>query len=289
VCRSDGSSETSTDQPLFAHGTWQGVVTADDRTIIVIPCFNEAARLDVVAFQGALRTDSTLDLLFVDDGSQDATPRLLEDMAAHAPGRVAVVRLDRNSGKAEAVRAGIRAALRPPYGYAGYFDADLATPLGEARRMREGLEDSPECLVIFASRVKLLGFDIRRKPSRHYLGRVAATLISLTCALPVYDTQCGAKLFRVGDAARRVFDEPFLSRWLFDVEILLRCRRERGGKYLEGPLPPVRELPVQSWQDVPGSKVEVWDYARELRDLARIRQHYRALDRARENSSGASI
>jgi hypothetical protein len=210
-------------------------------------------------------------------------------MASHAPGRVTVVPLEQNGGKAEAVRAGMRRSSGPPYGYAGYFDADLATPLAEVRRMRDCLVADPECLVIFASRVKLLGLDIRRKPSRHSLGRAAATLISLTCGVPVYDTQCGAKLFRVGDAARRVFDEPFLSRWLFDVEILLRCRKETGGQYLDGPQPNVRELPVQSWQDVPGSKVQVWDYARELRELARIHRHYRARDRARADSVSASV
>jgi glycosyltransferase involved in cell wall biosynthesis len=251
----------------------------NDRTVIVIPCYNEAARLDLEGFRRALETDRALDLLFVDDGSTDGTRAILETVASEAPGRICVLALDANHGKAAAVRAGMQAALRQPYQYAGFFDADLATPLEEARLMRTLLQDDPLCLAIFASRVKLLGLNIQRKASRHYAGRVAATLISLACGLPVYDTQCGAKLFRAGEAANRVFEPPFVSRWLFDVEILVRCRKETGGAYLEGPPPTVREMPVRHWHDVPGSKVGFADYGLGLAELARIYWHYRRLDR----------
>jgi dolichyl-phosphate beta-glucosyltransferase len=258
------------------------------RTVVVVPCFNEAGRLDVPSFHRAVQADDLLDLVFVDDGSEDGTHAVLQTMASKARGRITVLALDENAGKAAAVRAGMQASLHPPYRYAGYFDADLATPLDEVVHMRALLEDDPACLAVFASRVKLLGLDIRRRPSRHYVGRAAATLISLVCGLPVYDTQCGAKLFRVGDAVGRVFDTPFVSRWLFDVEILARCRQETSGAYLEGS-PSVREMPVRQWHDVPGSKIGVGDYARGLLDLARIYSHYRRLDRIRSGRARTAL
>jgi dolichyl-phosphate beta-glucosyltransferase len=88
---------------------------------------------------------------------------------------------------------------------------------------------------------------------------VFATIASLLLRLRVYDTQCGAKLFRKTDVAHEVFDRPFMSSWAFDVEILARLLRlQRSGK-----IPPVArvvvEVPLRQWTDVRGSKISFTD------------------------------
>src|SRR5207248_10840878 len=110
----------------------------------------------------------------------------------------------------------------------GFWDADLATPFSELPGFLAILESRAAIQIVIGARVRLLGRDISRRPSRHYVGRVGATLIASSLGLAVYDTQCGAKLFRVNDTMRKVFAAPFLSRWIFDVEIIARFVQMRG-------------------------------------------------------------
>jgi glycosyltransferase involved in cell wall biosynthesis len=136
-----------------------------------------------------------VDLLFVDDGSTDRTPDLLRELRNRLGGRAAVHTLPRNRGKAEAVRQGtFRAFQRGPV-FAGYWDADLATPLKELSTFLDAMHARPQLLIALGSRVKMLGRSIERRSVRHYGGRLFATLASITLRVPVYDTQCGAKLF----------------------------------------------------------------------------------------------
>ena len=136
-------------------------------------------------------------LLMVDDGSTDDTPLVIERLRQRHPRRVLTLRLGTNVGKAEAVRRGMQLAIRRRATLAGYWDADLATPLDAIPRLRSVLEERPELLLVMGSRVALLGREIRRRWRRHLLGRAFATAASCVLGLPVYDTQCGAKLFRV--------------------------------------------------------------------------------------------
>ena len=92
-------------------------------------------------------------------------------------------------------------------------------------RLVDTLADDEHLQVVIGSRVGLLGHDIDRSLRRHYLGRIFATVSSAVLDLPVYDTQCGAKAFRVTPALRAALADPFTSRWAFDVELLGRLRR----------------------------------------------------------------
>ncbi len=240
------------------------------RTLIVIPCYNEAARLPVETFRGFIETDPEIDFLFVDDGSRDETGEVITALAAERPGRFHALRLEQNGGKAEAVRRGINHGMGLGHAYIGFFDADLATPLEELPPMRDLLEGRPELEIIFGARVNLLGRKIRRNLLRHYLGRVFATFAVLVVGVPIYDTQCGAKLFRVNQTTRDLFEEPFLSRWIFDVELIARLVRDRRGTEQPGPREIICEYPLHTWTDVAGSKLRRSDFFVVGIDLMRI-------------------
>jgi len=237
------------------------------RVALVVPCYNEAHRLDTDAFRNFKLSGHQIEFLFVNDGSTDSTLQILQSIGA------TIVNLEKNSGKAEAVRRGMLAAIERGPDYAGFWDADLATPLSELSGFLDVMETRSAIDMVFGARVRLLGRDISRRPSRHYFGRVGATLISSSLGLAVYDTQCGAKLFRVSPTLRDVFATPFLSRWIFDVEIIARFVQLWGRDRVAQAL---YEYPVTQWHDVKGSKVKSRDFARALRDLWKIHRAYNA-------------
>ena len=192
---------------------------------LVVPCYNEASRLEPDAFLQFVATHPSVQLVLVDDGSSDGTGKILQRMHEAAPAAVTVLRQSRNLGKAEAVRAGILAGLGQRAALVGFFDADSAMLLGAVDDFLAVLRDRPAVEFVLGSRVLLLGRDIKRKATRHYFGRVFATAVSHALDLPVYDTQCGANILRANAATATLFDTPFRSAWIFDVELIARYLR----------------------------------------------------------------
>lgn len=226
------------------------------------------------AFRQFIARSGHTHILFVDDGSVDATVTVLETLCREFPSRSSLLRLPANRGKAEAVRFGFVHALEnldPEI--VGFWDADLATPLDLLGNLLAILDSRPGVEMVFGARVQLLGRRVERRAVRHYLGRIFATAVSSMLHLAIYDTQCGAKLFRVTPDSGRIFKEPFLSRWVFDVEILARYlvlyghdvqRLERG----------IYEYPLEIWTDVAGSRVHAGDFLTAFWDVFRIHRKY---------------
>jgi len=180
------------------------------QVVLIVPCYNEAERFDPEGFEALLRPADRA-LLFVNDGSTDGTGGRLDDFCMKFPTRAGVLPLPRNEGKGEAVRLGLRRAIEQGATIAGYVDADLATPPEEVSRLVDALDREGVSAVI-GSRIRFLGAHIERSAARHYIGRVFATFAALVLRVPVYDTQCGAKIFRRTPALERALADPFVSR-----------------------------------------------------------------------------
>jgi dolichyl-phosphate beta-glucosyltransferase len=241
---------------------------------IVIPCYNEAARFPVEDFLTFAGTHPEIRFLLVNDGSKDETMALLQRLRAGREEQIEVLDQRVNGGKGEAVRCGmLRALEQEGCLYAGFWDADMATPLEAIGELTEVLAKRPGVMMIFGARVKLLGRRVERRAVRHYLGRVFATTVSVLLKLPIYDTQCGAKLFRVTPRMRELFADPYCSRWVFDVEIIARFIRQQ--RYdMAAVAEAIYEFPLQEWRDVAGSKVRPKDFFRAFFDVLRIRRLY---------------
>lgn len=228
------------------------------KTRIIVPCYNESQRLDPTAFLYALEHDSNLSFLFVNDGSTDETLKILEFINNKNQVQAEVMSLEKNAGKAEAVRRGMLRSLEGAFDYVGYWDADLATPLSEIEAFCR-LLDSNDVEIVIGSRVCLLGRKIERKVMRHFVGRIFATCASLLLHIPVYDTQCGAKIFRNTASLAQVFGRPFKVNWTFDVEMFARFPIVKNESPRETSTGWV-ELPLAEWVDVKGSKVKAKDF-----------------------------
>lgn len=237
---------------------------------VIIPCYNEQSRLDSAEFARLARQPGA-HVLFVDDGSTDATAPTLEAICAAAPQTARLLRLPRNQGKAEAVRLGLLQAMAEGAELVGFLDADLSTPVDEMLRLVATLSQRPQVEVLLASRVRLLGNTVERKLIRHYLGRIFATAASVVLALDVYDTQCGAKILRVTPQLRAALSQPFVSKWIFDVELigrLLYGSREQPGIGAAA----FAEMPLHTWRDVAGSKLQARHMLAAVGDLVLIHQ-----------------
>jgi dolichyl-phosphate beta-glucosyltransferase len=243
------------------------------RVTLVVPCYNEAARLQPSAFVRFAEREPDVHFVFVDDGSRDATRAMLLALCRSAPERFELVVLAENRGQGEAVRAGIQRAFARGDEYVGFWDADLAAPLSEVPRFIDLLDRDDRCLFALGSRRRTAG-AIERHPLRHLLGRLFALVARAVLGIPLHDTQCGAKFFRRSPEVDQLFARPFISRWIFDVELiarLIRCSGSRGDAQLR-----LAELPLRSWREVAGSRLRVADFARAPFEMLRIgRELYR--------------
>jgi glycosyltransferase involved in cell wall biosynthesis len=218
-------------------------------------------------------------ICFVNDGSKDETGKVIDNIASQSS-QIKTLHLKRNSGKAEAIRQAMLKQLSDDdCEWFGYWDADLATPLEEIDHLLNYSDDSRKLLI--CSRVKRLGASISRHPWRHILGRLMATLISFVLKLPVYDTQCGAKLIDREDI-EDVFSEHFVSKWLFDVEIIARLKN----KYKEDNIQQrIIEVPVFKWKDIPGSKLKFQHMLSALIEIVKIHWKYNIQRKAPDTTS----
>ena len=237
---------------------------------IVIPCYNEADRLPVSQFENFLSLQPKVSIFFVNDGSKDKTDGVLSVLKNKFPGQIEVNTMAKNGGKANAVFTGFRQLLKHNnFKKVAYLDADLATSLEECLRLSEQVKE--KVVLAFGSRILKLDNHIKRKWYRFILGRVVATAISNALNLSIYDSQCGCKIFEA-QTAEKIFNQPFISKWLFDVEIFFRMIRLFGRSEIQNHL---REIPLRAWVDTPDTRVSPIYFFTLWWDLFKISKKYK--------------
>jgi glycosyltransferase involved in cell wall biosynthesis len=244
-------------------------ITTSINTLIAIPCYNEAKRLPVASYIDFISSREDIGFLFVNDGSKDNTIEILNEIVSKSRNSH-VLDLKKNGGKAEAVRQGLIYGFEhfnPKY--IGFWDADLATPLNEIAHFC-GLLTDYEFNMVTGLRLMRLGAKVKRSQKRHYLGRIFASFASLLLKLPVYDTQCGAKMYEA-KLVPLLFKDPFISKWLFDVEILARYINNFGRNEA---ILRIYEHPIYEWEDIGNSNLKMKDFFVAPLELLKIKRKY---------------
>jgi len=238
--------------------------------VVLVPCFNESKRLHLDTWSCYITAHPAFLFIFIDDGSSDQTQHVLQTLAANHQ-NIRVLHNRHNEGKASAVRSGmLYAAEACVFDAAGFIDADLSCPLSELDRFTAILNTNAAIDMVIGSRVQMLGKNINRNIFRHYIGRVIATFICKILDEPVYDTQCGLKLFR-NNIASELMQEPFSSKWLFDVEILARYKIKYGSLKFKKRL---LEIPVTEWKEMENSKLKFYQIFAIIYELIKINRTY---------------
>ena len=226
---------------------------------IVIPAYNESARLagtleTVLAYVHDQGWDA--EVIVVNDGSRDNTADIVRRFAAN-DSIVHLVENPGNRGKGYSVRNGM---LHARGRIVLFSDADLSSPIQEAPRLFQALEDGAD--IAIGSRWLRAETQTQRQPFyRQILGRVFNLLLRLTLGLPFKDTQCGFKAFRYS-AVQAIFPLQRIERWGFDPEILFLARKF-GLK--------VEEIPV-AWGHSGGTRIHpLIDSSRMFVEMLHIR------------------
>jgi len=228
---------------------------------VVIPCFNEAARIGSTiraSLDYLVSVSPESELIVVNDGSTDATSTIARESLVGAKIETRLLENFPNRGKGAAVRKGLLAAQRP---IALFFDADLSTPFEETPKVIGPIADDDDDLA-FGSRGLDRSLIGHHQPwRRETAGRIFNLLVRIATGLPFWDTQCGFKAFRL-EVCRPILEVARIEGFAFDVELLYLA--QRAGMRL-------REIPVR-WNHREGSKVHfIHDSLRMLREVIALR------------------
>jgi dolichyl-phosphate beta-glucosyltransferase len=212
---------------------------------IVIPAFNEERRLPkAIERIGSYLSARPLqaEILVVDDGSSDATPKLIESYREKFPG-LRLIANGRNRGKGFSVRHGMLEARGE---IALFTDADLSTPIEEADKLLAALRENGFDAAIGSRALDRSLIEVHQSAFREWAGTFFNRLVRQITGIEFSDTQCGFKAFR-RERTRIIFEQQRIERFGFDPEILFLAKRH-GLR--------VAEIPVR-WSHDAATKVNV--------------------------------
>ena len=236
--------------------------SSNQELFMIVPCFNEENRIKL-NYWNNLAEIPNVHWIFVNDGSSDNTKNVLNKITNST-----IIGLEKNIGKAEAIRKGITETFKKNSGesfWVGYLDADSAFEIEDIKKVIELVYSKGSSYESFwGSRVALAGRSIKRNNLRHILSRILITIFGYKMGDLPYDPQTGFKIFKFNKKLMEIFDKKFETKWFVDLEILIRYQ------VLERRKMKIWEEPVKTWKDVDGSNIRGFELINVFKDLIKI-------------------
>jgi dolichyl-phosphate beta-glucosyltransferase len=191
------------------------------KNALLIPCYNEEERLKCDQWISFIQKNSLLNFYFINDGSNDNTLFLLQKNFLEFE-NVCIIDYISNKGKGEALRTAILEIQFKNFDNYIFIDADLEIPLNQVITLIDFKKNNDKYTICLSNRINS---SLPSNPKR-YLGSRFINLLAnnvIGFKNQINDTQCGCKLF--SSSVIKIFEKPFISSWLFDIEIILRLKK----------------------------------------------------------------
>ena len=235
--------------------------------LIIVPCYNEELRFDLGYWQKVVTENPSTSFIFVNDGSTDNTLNIIKAVGFNS----SAISLEDNSGKSESIRQGWihNISESKVWKGLGFIDSDGAFCPEDIQRLintfKSKIDSNSKVDVILSSRVALAGRKIERSLTRHYLGRIVSTYLCYKWPNSPYDTQSGFKIFINTEYFTKSIQEPFKTRWFFDIELLVRLKSLKQNELI------IWEEPLMSWKEIANSKISGLEFLRIAGEILRIK------------------
>jgi len=184
-----------------------------ERITGLIPVYNNHMTIAGVVESLLQRLDF---VVVVDDGSNDGTEAIVEQLKQQYPGRLDVLHHPHNRGKGAAVQSGLHRANELGFTHALQVDADGQHDLGDLPKFLAGIHEQPQAMLLGAPI-----FDDDIPAIRKHGRKLTQLMIALEMGRwDVPDAMCGFRAYPVAAVCRLGRMDPRMS---FDPEVMIRA------------------------------------------------------------------
>ena len=212
---------------------------------VVLPAYNEEATIrntveTTLSTLAAFLPAGAFEVIVAEDGCDDATPEIADEMAERDD-RVRHVHSEERLGRGGALERAFRAADGETL---VYFDTDLATDMQHLEELVESIRT--EGYDVATGSRWISGQEADRPAKRGVPSRAFNGLTRLFLRSKLQDHQCGFKAFD-RDALEALVPDVQDQHWFWDTEVLVKAQR-RGYR--------VKEFAVD-WESKGDTKVDL--------------------------------